>query len=102
VYWNRIPHDSISQVEILRGGASHLYGSGALSGIVNISTSAATTNSLSLTADYGNEATPNVSTFLSGRKRDWGASLATELFSTDGYVLVSPAERGPVDTKASS
>jgi outer membrane receptor protein involved in Fe transport len=102
VYWNRIPHDSIRQVEILRGGASHLYGSGALGGVVNISTSAATTNSLSLTAGYGNEATPNVSLFLSGRKRDWGASLATELFSTDGYVLVSPAERGPVDTKAGS
>ena len=102
VYWNRIPHDSISQVEILRGGASHLYGSGALGGVVNISTSAATTNSLSLTAGYGNETTPNVSLFLTGKKRDWGASLATELLSTDGYVLVSPAERGPVDTKAGS
>jgi outer membrane receptor protein involved in Fe transport len=102
VYWNRVPHDSISQVEILRGSASHLYGSGALGGVVNISTYAATTNSVSLTAAYGNETTPNVSLFLSGKKRDWGASLATEIFSTEGYVLVSPAERGPVDTKASS
>jgi outer membrane receptor protein involved in Fe transport len=102
VYWNRIPHESISQVEILRGSASHLYGSGALGGVINISTSAATTNSLSLTASYGNESTPDGSVFLSGKKRDWGASLATELFSTDGYVLVAPAERGPVDTKAGS
>lgn len=102
VYWNRVPHESISQVEILRGSASHLYGSGALGGVVNISTQAANTNSLSLTAAYGNETTPNVSLFLSGKKRDWGATMATEIFSTDGYVLVSPAERGPVDTKASS
>lgn len=102
VYWSRVPHESISQVEILRGSASHLYGSGALGGVVNISTNSANTNSLSLTASYGNEATPNASVFLSGRKRDWGATLATDIFSTEGYVLVSPAERGRVDTKASS
>lgn len=102
VYWNRVPRESISQVEILRGGASHLYGSGALGGVINISTRSANSNSLSVTATYGNENTPNASLFLSGRKRDWGASLATELFSTDGYVLVSPDERGPVDTKANS
>jgi outer membrane receptor protein involved in Fe transport len=102
VYWNRVPRESISQVEILRGGASHLYGSGALGGVVNISTSSVKANSLSLTAAYGNETTPNVSLFLGGKKRDWHGSLATEFFSTDGYVLVSPAEIGPVDTRAGS
>jgi outer membrane receptor protein involved in Fe transport len=102
VYWNRVPRESINEVEILRGGASHLYGSGALGGVVNISTNSVNTNSLSLTAAYGNQASPNVSLFLGGKKRDWRASLATEVFSTDGYVLVSPSERGPVDTRAGS
>jgi len=102
VYWNRVPRESISQVEILRGGASHLYGSGALGGVVNISTKSVNTNSLSFTAAYGNETTPNASLFLGGKKRDWRASLATEVFSTRGYVLVSPAERGLVDTRAGS
>jgi len=46
VYWNRVPRESISEVEILRGGASHLYGSGALGGVVNISTNSVNTNSL--------------------------------------------------------
>jgi outer membrane receptor protein involved in Fe transport len=102
VYWNRVPRESISQVEILRGGASHLYGSGALGGVVNISTNSVNTNLLSFTAAYGNENTPNASLFVSGKKRDWGASVATEFFSTEGYVLVAPAERGPVDTRAGS
>jgi outer membrane receptor protein involved in Fe transport len=102
VYWNRVPRESISQVEVLRGSASHLYGSGALGGVVNISTNSVATNSLSLTAAYGNEGTPNVSLFLGGKKRDWAASVATELFRTEGYVLVSRAERGPVDTRAGS
>jgi outer membrane receptor protein involved in Fe transport len=102
VYWNRVPRESINEVEILRGGASHLYGSGALGGVVNISTNSVNTNSLSLTAAYGNQTTPNVSLFLGGKKHDWRGSLATEVFSTDGYVLVSPSERGPVDTRAAS
>ncbi len=102
VYWNRVPRESISQVEILRGGASHLYGSGALGGVVSISTKSINTNSLSFTSAYGNETTPNASLFLGGKKRDWRASLATEVFSTRGYVLVSPAERGLVDIRAGS
>src|SRR5713226_10440077 len=27
VYWDRVPHELVTQVEVLRGGASHLYGS---------------------------------------------------------------------------
>src|SRR5206468_8977749 len=38
VYWGRIPRESLSHIEVLRGGASGLYGSGALGGIVNINT----------------------------------------------------------------
>ncbi|HCX28401.1 MAG TPA: hypothetical protein DHU55_01305 [Blastocatellia bacterium] len=102
VYWDRIPHESISQVEVLRGGASHLYGSGALGGVVSLATRQAQTNNISLETSYGNEATPAASLWLSGRKRDWRASLAAEMFSTEGYVLVAPAERGPIDTRAGS
>src|SRR2546421_204010 len=51
---------------------------------------------------YGNQSTPSASVFFSGKTADWGASLAAEIFNTDGYVPVSPAERGPVDTPAAS
>jgi outer membrane receptor protein involved in Fe transport len=102
VYWDRMPRESIAQVEILGGAASHLYGSGALSGVVNITTKTADTNSLSLEMSYGNELTPDASLFATARKGDWAASLASEIFSTRGNVLVDPAERGLVDTKANS
>ena len=36
VYWGRIPREEVSSVEVLRGGGSSLYGSGALSGVVNM------------------------------------------------------------------
>src|SRR5438445_10366770 len=34
VYWGRIPRASLDRVEILRGGASDLYGSGGMSGVL--------------------------------------------------------------------
>src|SRR5260370_9206363 len=89
-------------MEVLRGGASHLYGSGTLGRVVTISTKRADKNSLSLLTSYGNEQTPNASLFLTARKRGWGASLGGELFKTEGYVLVAPGERGIVDTAAGS
>ena len=39
VYWARVPRDAIEQVEVLRGGASNLYGSSALGGVVQVLTS---------------------------------------------------------------
>jgi outer membrane receptor protein involved in Fe transport len=102
VYWDRVPHESVTQVEVLRGGASHLYGSSALGGVVNIITKQADSNAVSFEASYGNERTPDASLFLGGRKDNWGASLTAESFRTDGYILVAPNERGLVDTRASS
>jgi outer membrane receptor protein involved in Fe transport len=100
IYWDRVPRESIDDVEVLLGGASHLYGSAALGGVIDITTKRPNTNSLSLAASYGNETSPNVSLFASGSKNDWSASIAAETFHTDGYVLVSEAERGRIDTLA--
>src|SRR5436853_1311640 len=38
IYWNRVPRTSLNSIEVLRGGASSLYGSDALGGVINIST----------------------------------------------------------------
>ena len=100
IYWDRIPRESIDDVEVLLGGASHLYGSAALGGVIDITTKRPNTNSLSLAASYGNETSPNVSLFASGTKNNWSASIAAETFHTDGYVLVPEADRGRIDTLA--
>lgn len=102
VYWDRVPRESVTRVEVLSGGASHLYGSSALSGVVSISTRPAETNAISLETSYGNEQTPSASLFMSGKKRDWGASLGAEIFSTEGYIPVAPRERGPIDSPSNS
>src|SRR5450432_214363 len=102
VYWDRVPRESINQVEVLLGGASHLYGSAALAGVIDISTRRPEANTFSLTTSYGNEMTPDASLYLSEEKHGWAASLAAEIFRTDGYVLVPASQRGRIDTLAGS
>ncbi|HJU56053.1 MAG TPA: TonB-dependent receptor [Pyrinomonadaceae bacterium] len=101
VYWGRVPRTNINTVEVLRGGASHLYGSAALGGVVNLITRRPNESpALRLEASYGNQQTADASLFASGRKGNWGAGLAVETFHTDGYIIVDESERGSVDVPA--
>jgi iron complex outermembrane receptor protein len=102
VTWGRVPRASISRVEVLRGGASSLYGSDALGGVINIITREPTSRTLSFEASYGNQQTPNATLFAGGQKGRWRASLSSEVLSTDRYILVAESERGRVDTPAGS
>ena len=38
VYWNRVPAAAVDRVEVVRGGASDLYGADALVGVVQVVT----------------------------------------------------------------
>jgi outer membrane receptor protein involved in Fe transport len=100
IYWGRVPRESIGRVEVLQGGASSLYGSDALGGVINVVPRDTRQSTLSFETSYGNEDTPDASLFAAGRLKGWGAQLAAEAFHTDGYILVDDVERGRVDTKA--
>jgi outer membrane receptor protein involved in Fe transport len=102
IYWGRVPRESIGQVEVLRGGASHLYGGTALSGVVNVITREPDTSSLSTELSYGNEQTPNGSLFGTLTRGPWTMSLGAEISKTDGYIIVDEDERGAIDTPAGS
>jgi outer membrane receptor protein involved in Fe transport len=102
VYWGRVPRAAVSRVEILRGGASSLYGSDALGGVVNVITREPTSPVLSLELSYGNQQTPDATLFAGGQRGRWRASISTEMFGTDGYIPVTENERGRVDTLAGS
>ncbi len=102
IYWGRVPRESIGQVEVLRGGASHLYGGTALSGVVNVITREPDTSSLSAELSYGNEQTPSGSLFGSLTRGGWTMSLGAEISKTDGYIIVDEDERGAIDTPAGS
>jgi len=102
IYWGRVPRESVGQVEVLRGGASYLYGASALSGVVNVISRAPDSPFASAEVSYGNQETPSGSFFGSVSRGKWTASIAAEISKTDGYVIVDEDERGSIDTPAGS
>ncbi len=102
VYWDRIPPMEVSSVEVFRGGTSNLYGSDAMGGVVQFISREAEGPAFSLETSYGNEQTPNVSLWAGDTIGKWDFNGATDLFRSDGYILVPSSQRGNVDTPANS
>lgn len=96
VYWGRVPRVALDRVEVLRGGASDLYGSSAMGGVIQFIRRKEP--ALSIDASAGSQRTGSVSMFGGGPR----GSIAVDLFSTDGYVLVRPDQRGAADVEAGS
>jgi outer membrane receptor protein involved in Fe transport len=101
VYWSRLPSSGLERVEVVEGAASDLYGSAALGGVVQ-GVTRSESPFLALEALGGASGTGLASLYAAGRHGQWGIRLSADAFSTDGYTLVAPDERGPVDTPASS
>lgn len=102
VYWDRVPRESIDTIDVERGGASHLYGSDALSGAINISTRRVKGPVISASTSYGNLSTGDVS-FFAGDK--WGrtdVAVSGEGYRTDGYFIIPSNLQGAADAKARS
>lgn len=103
-YWTRAPKIAVESVEVLRGGASSIYGGSALSGAVNLTTRRARNDKpvLRFETSAGTQETFDGSLFTAFGKNGWNASLAAQSFKTGGYIPVSQTERGAADSKADS
>ena len=102
VYWGRIPRESVSSIEVLNGGASSLYGSGALGGVVNVFPLAPQHRTLSAEFSAGSQSTPDFSTATLWSMNQWSFGGSAEVFRTGGYVPVPAELRGSVDAPADS
>jgi outer membrane receptor protein involved in Fe transport len=102
VYWDRVPDAAVSSVEVAQEGASSLYGSEAMGGVVQFLTRPPGSGGLTVDASYGNQNTQDLSLAASGAIGKWEAAVSGEAFHTDGYVLVPPEDQGTVDTSAFS
>lgn len=102
VYWARIPREAVASMEVVNGGASDLYGGGALGGVVNLRTQPSEAGYGSVEMSYGSMNTPDVS-FAGGIPIGrWSISGAGQAYQTDGYIAVPADQRGPVDTPVAS
>jgi outer membrane receptor protein involved in Fe transport len=103
VYWNRVPRVSVESAQIFNGGTSDLYGSGALGGVINITTRTARrpeARFLELEASGGNLSTGAVSLSAGSSWGGFGVGVDLQALRTGGYVLVPENERGEIDTPA--
>ena len=101
VYWGRVPEAALERVEVVEGGGSDLWGSGALGGVVRLLRDDAAP-AASVEAWGGSQSTGDGAAhaaFAAGPAR---ISADAEIFATDGYVPVAPGQRGAVDVEASS
>lgn len=101
IHWQEQPELSIQSVEILRGGASDLYGSSAIGGVVNIVPAQPTSSSLVLRNTYGGEGTYSNSALAQTKHGPWGFLGAAGAIGTDGYIQMAPWQRGPIDISSS-
>ena len=100
VYWTRVPLGSIERIEVVDSSSSSAYGNYAMGGVINIVSAPPSRRTVDLRSQYGTRRTPKVELSGSDMWRRLGASIDASVFSTDGYPIVAPAERGAVDEKA--
>jgi outer membrane receptor protein involved in Fe transport len=102
VYWGHVPREAINSIEVLRGGASSLYGSDALGGVVNVVEVAPRRNLFSSEFSGGNETTGEVSGIDSWQLGRWNLLSSAEIFHAGGFILIPDGQQGSVDTAANS
>lgn len=98
IHWEEQPELAIHSVELVRGGASSLYGSSAIGGVVNVRLAQPTAPTAELRSTYGGEGTYENSLLAEEKLGPWGGLIAGTILGTDGYIQEAPWQRGPVDT----
>jgi outer membrane receptor protein involved in Fe transport len=102
VYWDSIPQLQVESIEVAPSGLSHLYGSSAMAGVINVATRRPEARTASARAFGGSRGTVNTELFGSHASGPLAGSVGGSFFRTDGYELVREDQRGPVDVEASS
>jgi outer membrane receptor protein involved in Fe transport len=103
-YWSRVPMIAVEQIEVLQGGGSAFYGSGALSGAVNIVPLKLGVGKFvaKIETSAGTQSTADLSGVVLASRGKWEINVIGDLFTTGGYIPVEEPSRGIVDTPASS
>jgi outer membrane receptor protein involved in Fe transport len=98
IHWAEAPELAIDRIEVLRGGASDLYGSSAIGGVLNVVPARPSVSSGQFRSSYGGLGTYDTSALLETKLGAWGILAAGGALGTDGFIQLAPFQRGPVDT----
>jgi len=102
VYWSRVPSPLVEQVEVRRGGGSHLFGSGALAGVIHLVRPRRDQRRLALELSGGTQRVWQGAALVRGTQKGVSIELAVDGFTTTGYHLLESRNRGTVDRRVRS
>jgi outer membrane receptor protein involved in Fe transport len=97
IHWQEQPELAMQDIELVRGGASDLYGSSAIGGVINVMLVRPESSGAELSTSYGGEGTYDEDLLADAKAGPWGLLGAAGLIGTDGYIQEAPSQRGPVD-----
>ena len=93
----QIPLFLIEEIEIIRGNAGVLYGSGALSGVINIKTRDFTSNTLAVSQELGSYYSMQSDAALGLAYNQLSLMMTVNYFSTAGYSLANSINNNPTE-----
>jgi len=101
--WNSIPVENIERIEVIRGGASTIYGEGAVAGVINIvtKTGAAKPFTATLTGAGGNLGFSSGHAAVAGRVGKFDYTLSLDRKEWDGWREASAFRSWSVHAKPS-
>jgi outer membrane receptor protein involved in Fe transport len=97
IHWEEQPELAVHTVELVRGGASDLYGSSAIGGVVNVALEKPNSDIGEFRSSYGGEGTYDDSFLGKAKRGGWGVLGSGGALGTDGFIQEAPSQRGPVD-----
>ncbi len=95
--WSKVPRGMVDRIEVVRGGGANIWGSLALSGVVNLITRAPTQRHIEATARVGTRSTLDLGASYSEIGRSWAGWVAGSFLDTHGYYDLREADRGEID-----
>jgi outer membrane receptor protein involved in Fe transport len=100
VEWSKVPRESLASAELVRGGGATAWGNAALGGVVQLLTEPPGASRLRVAATTGDFGTRSVELAVAEPLGAGTLQLSGRDFATDGFNLVAPEDRGPIDTAA--
>lgn len=103
IYWNKLPFESISSLETFTIGSVPSWGNYSSGGAIHVTTRSPFTEETRFAVQGGSFNTVKASLLHHAAiSENTGISVEGRLFSTDGYTVVRPDQRGPVDRDSES
>ncbi len=97
IHWEEQPELSVDRIEVVRGGASDLYGSSAIGGVMSVVDARPSSNLAELRSSFGAQGTYDNGLLLQAKHGPWGVAASGGAVVTDGFIQEAPWQRGPVD-----